>query len=170
MKRPAFVLICSFLLMLVSAGVGFSQVPLPVLLRITQAEDERRWDDELRTLLSHRNTAIRKRAALAAGRIGNEDSVPALVNLLKDADPGVRAMVAFALGEVESASAAEALIAIGIHQRSQALVTVFQTQPRQCVCRVGSNTRVRRIEKLGECRSGIRRPRTQHGGYTEQLC
>lgn len=112
MKRAAFVLICSFALMLVSSGLTYSQVPLPVLLRITQAEDERRWDDELRALLSNRNAAIRKRAALAAGRIGNEDSVSALTNLLKDADPNVRAMAAFALGEVESIAAADVLIAV----------------------------------------------------------
>jgi len=113
MKRAAFVLICSFALMLVSADLTYSQVPLPVLLRITQAEDERRWDDELRALLSHRNAAIRKRAALAAGRIGNEDSVVALANLMKlDTDASVRAMAAFALGEVESASAADVLIAV----------------------------------------------------------
>ena len=83
-----------------------------ILLRITQAEDERRWDDELRGLLSHRNAAIRKRAALATGRIGNEDSVAALTSLLKDADPSVRAMAAFALGEVESVTAADALLAV----------------------------------------------------------
>lgn len=113
MKRAAFVLICSVALMFVSAGLSVGQVPLSILLRITQAEDERRWDNDLRGLLSNRNAAIRKRAALAAGRIGNEDSVPALVNLMKlDTDPGVRAMAAFALGEVESAAAAEALIAV----------------------------------------------------------
>ena len=112
MKRTAFVLICSFALMLVSAALSFGQVPLPVLMRITQAEDERRWDDGLRGLLSNRSAAIRKRAALAAGRIGNEDSVPVLTGLLKDADPSVRAMAAFALGEVESVEGADALIAI----------------------------------------------------------
>ena len=112
MKRAAFVLICSFGLVLVSAPVTLGQVPLSVLVRITQAEDERRWDDQLRGLLSNRSAAIRKRAALAAGRIGNEDSVPALTALLKDADPSVRAMAAFALGEVESAAAAEVLIAV----------------------------------------------------------
>jgi cyclophilin family peptidyl-prolyl cis-trans isomerase/HEAT repeat protein len=112
MKRAAFVLICSLGLILVSAPLAFSQIPLSVLLRITQAEDERRWDDELRGLLSNRSAAIRKRAALAAGRIGNEDSVPALTALLRDAEPSVRAMAAFALGEVESPAAAEVLIAI----------------------------------------------------------
>ncbi|HEX5835557.1 MAG TPA: peptidylprolyl isomerase [Pyrinomonadaceae bacterium] len=113
MKRAAFVLICSFALMLVSVPASFGQVPLPILTRITKAEDERRWDNELRGLLSNRSAAIRKRAALAAGRIGHEESVPSLTSLLKDdADPGVRTMAAFALGEVESAAAADALIAI----------------------------------------------------------
>ena len=87
-------------------------IPSTTLLSITKAEDERRWDDELRKLLSNPNPSIRKRAALAAGRIGNEDSVTALTNLLEqDKDGGVRAMAAFALGEVESESGANALLA-----------------------------------------------------------
>jgi cyclophilin family peptidyl-prolyl cis-trans isomerase len=99
---------------LTSAAFGQSRsVPPPTLLQITKAEDERRWDDELRGLLSSSNPAVRKRAALAAGRIGNEDSVSALTNLLeKDPDPGVRAMAAFALGEVESETGTNALIGI----------------------------------------------------------
>lgn len=117
MRRAASLLTCSMLLMLVSAGLSaglaHGQVPLPILLRITRAEDQRRWDKELSELLSHRDAAVRKRAALAAGRIGNEESVPVLSNLLKeDADANVRAMAAFALGEVESGTAAEALIAV----------------------------------------------------------
>lgn len=88
-------------------------IPPTTLLQIVKAEDERRWDDDLRNLLSHRDSTIRKRAALAAGRIGNEDSVSALTNLLeKDADNSVRAMAAFALGEIESETAANALIAV----------------------------------------------------------
>lgn len=88
-------------------------VPPPTLLQIVKAEDERRWDDVLRNLLSSPNPAIRKRAALAVGRIGNEDSVSALIPLLeKDADATVRAMAAFALGEIESEKAANALTAV----------------------------------------------------------
>ena len=88
-------------------------VPTATLLVITKAEDERRWDDDLRKLLSHVNAAIRERATLAVGRIGDERSVSALTDLLrKDADPAVRAMAAFALGEVESDTASEALLAI----------------------------------------------------------
>jgi cyclophilin family peptidyl-prolyl cis-trans isomerase/HEAT repeat protein len=113
MKRAASLLTCSIVLLLVTASLTQGQVPVSILLRITQAEDERRWDKPMSDLLSHREAAVRKRAALAAGRIGNEESVPALTNLLQqDADASVRAMAAFALGEVESATAADALVAI----------------------------------------------------------
>jgi HEAT repeat protein len=83
-----------------------------LLIRIMKAEDERRWDADLKQLLSNSNTAIRKRAALAVGRIGNEDSVSALAGLLQDANTDVRAMAAFAIGEVEAASGADPLLAV----------------------------------------------------------
>src|SRR6185369_6272960 len=88
-------------------------VPPQTLLQIVKAEDERRWDDGLRSLLSSPNAAIRKRAALAAGRIGNGDAANALTPLLeKDADVSVRAMAAFALGEIESETTAKAMMAL----------------------------------------------------------
>ena len=112
MKRAPLVLLCGLAVMLSSAALAQAQVPLPILLRISQAEDERRWDDELRGLLAHRDAAVRKRAALAAGRIGDGHSVPALTSLLKDPNADVRAMAAFALGEVESIDGAAALVEI----------------------------------------------------------
>jgi cyclophilin family peptidyl-prolyl cis-trans isomerase/HEAT repeat protein len=112
MKRALLIVLCGFAVMLSAALVGSAQVPLPILTRITQVEDERRWDGELRGLLTNRNAAVRKRAALAAGRIGDEGAVAPLVALLKDANADVRAMAAFALGEVESLAGAEALVAI----------------------------------------------------------
>jgi cyclophilin family peptidyl-prolyl cis-trans isomerase/HEAT repeat protein len=67
----------------------------------------------LQELLAHRNAAIRKRAVLAAGRIGNEDSLPQVGKLLQDdSDPGVRAMAAFAIGEIESINAAPLLVEV----------------------------------------------------------
>ena len=98
------------------SSASFAQkrsIPAATLLVIVKAEDERRWDDDLRDLLSNSNALVRKRAALAAGRIGDEDAVGPLTNLLeKDADPSVRAMAAFALGEVESEAGANALVAL----------------------------------------------------------
>jgi cyclophilin family peptidyl-prolyl cis-trans isomerase/HEAT repeat protein len=81
-------------------------------LRIMRAEDERRWDDELSGLLSDKSPEVRRRAALAAGRIGDERAITLLVTMLRvDAEPRVRAMAAFALGETESVKGAEALMA-----------------------------------------------------------
>jgi cyclophilin family peptidyl-prolyl cis-trans isomerase/HEAT repeat protein len=91
----------------------FTSVPDNLLLRIVRAEDERRWDNDLRSLLTARSDVVRKRAALAAGRIGNEQAIADLVKLLQhDDEQEVRAMAAFAIGEIESASGAEALLTV----------------------------------------------------------
>ena len=104
------------LLCIVLTSVTFAQnrpVPPATLLLVTKAEDERRWDEDLRKLFSSPNAVIRQRAALAAGRIGNEDSLASLTELLeRDADPSVRSMAAFAIGEVESEKGAGALVAV----------------------------------------------------------
>ena len=109
-------IICALLICLALASASFAQkrpVPPATLLLITKAEDERRWDDDLRKLFSSPNALIRQRAALAAGRIGNEDSIASLTELLeKDADVNVRAMAAFAIGEVESEKGANAIVAV----------------------------------------------------------
>ena len=82
------------------------------MVQIVHAEDERRWDNDLQSLFSHQNSSVRRRAALAAGRIGDEKAVNDLALLLeRDQDNDVRAMAAFALGEVESLSGANALLA-----------------------------------------------------------
>jgi cyclophilin family peptidyl-prolyl cis-trans isomerase/HEAT repeat protein len=88
-------------------------IPEEIMLRIVRAEDERRWDaSDLGALFADKNPLVRSRAALAAGRIGDEGAVAPLVELLqKDQNSGVRAMAAFALGEIESAQGADALIA-----------------------------------------------------------
>ncbi len=86
-------------------------VPKEILLRIVEAEDKRVWGNNLSELLANRNPSVRERAALAAGRIGDEHAVPSLVSLLQnDKDDDVRAMAAFGLGEIESPAGSEALI------------------------------------------------------------
>lgn len=92
-------------------SLGTNQVPKPILVGILKAEDERRWDKELEILLTDLHAPIRKRALLAAGRIGDERAV-AIVSgrLQKETEPSVRAMAAFALGEIESPAATEVLI------------------------------------------------------------
>lgn len=89
------------------------QIPPNILLQIIRAEDERRWDDKLQSLLAHPDANVRKRVALAAGRIGDGRAAVTLDEmLLQDRDPEVRKMVAFALGEMETLSGAFAVISV----------------------------------------------------------
>src|SRR6476659_6866645 len=71
----------AFIACIVLASTALAQtrfVHQPIVVTITQAEDERRWSNDLMQLLSHQSPAIRKRAALAAGRIGDEGAVKSL--------------------------------------------------------------------------------------------
>ena len=53
---------------------------------------------DLTKLLTDSEARIRRRAALAVGRVGLAEGAAALQPLLSDADPEVRQMAAFALG------------------------------------------------------------------------
>jgi cyclophilin family peptidyl-prolyl cis-trans isomerase/HEAT repeat protein len=101
-------------LLLAATGLGQTRLThQPIQVTIMQAEDERRWSDELMQLLANQFPVNRKRAALAAGRIGDERAVKSLTYVLeRDTDASVRAMAAFALGEIEAESGANALIAV----------------------------------------------------------
>jgi cyclophilin family peptidyl-prolyl cis-trans isomerase len=96
-----------------AAATPVRPVPEETLLRIMRAEDERRWDaSDLGMLLFDKDARVRRRAALAAGRIGDERAVASLISLLQnDKETSVRAMAAFAIGETESATGATALAA-----------------------------------------------------------
>jgi cyclophilin family peptidyl-prolyl cis-trans isomerase/HEAT repeat protein len=108
MKKFFFVL---FVLVVCSANVMFAQIPTNTLVQIVKAEDERRYDATLESLLKNPDATIRRRTALAAGRIGDERAIPALVAHLND-DPATAAMIIFALGEIESPNAASQIAEI----------------------------------------------------------
>jgi HEAT repeat protein/cyclophilin family peptidyl-prolyl cis-trans isomerase len=65
---------------------------------------------DLVRLLSDQEARVRRRAALAIGRVGLPDGVPPLVTLLSDPDPEVRQMAAFALGLIGDKSARDPLV------------------------------------------------------------
>ena len=89
-----------------------STPPPSVMLQVIKAEDERRWSPDLNTLMSDSSESVRTRAAIAAGRIGDQNAVPALISMLgTDPSIAVRAKAAFALGEIQSATAVEELLA-----------------------------------------------------------
>ena len=69
-----------------------------------------RQEPDLVVLLSDSQTQLRRRAALAIGRVGLPEGVGSLVASLTDPEPEVRQMSAFALGLIGDASATDALV------------------------------------------------------------
>lgn len=103
-----------FLIILLS-GAAVAQVPLAYkgdTTEILKAEDSRRYESVIeRFLVGTYDEKYVIRALLAAGRIGDERAIPRVERLLKEGSPKVREMAAFALGEIESLKAADAILA-----------------------------------------------------------
>lgn len=112
-----------YLCLLVSCGPKVAPVvaptPPPTVFEqkmrwILQLEDERQLrggGGDLTTLLTDPEARIRRRSALAIGRVKLPEGIPGLTTLMQsDADPEVRQMAAFALGLVGDAAAAPALM------------------------------------------------------------
>ena len=120
MQRKIYSLI--LFLLLVTAATG--QVPSATHIAILKAEDARRYDRTLEDLIKSPSESVRVRAALAAGRIGDDRAIPSLSNFLEN-DPSSRGreMAAFALGEIESARAADVIVKT-ILENSQARASV----------------------------------------------
>ncbi len=107
------ILTICFLFLVCFAFQLFAQIPTDVLVQISKAEDELRFDKTLENLLKSSNAKNRTRAALASGRTGRESAVPILTKLLtEDLSVSVRAMSAFALGEIESIKGADAILKV----------------------------------------------------------
>ncbi|MEQ1605060.1 MAG: peptidylprolyl isomerase [Pyrinomonadaceae bacterium] len=96
---------------LYSPKVGAYVVPDDLHVQIVKAEDARDPAPVV-AMLTNVNSATRYRAALAAGRIGDEKALPGLTALLSDDVLEVRIMAAFAIGEVESAKGADAILKV----------------------------------------------------------
>lgn len=98
---------------LIFASFANAQIPTATHIQILKAEDARRYDKTLEDLMRSSNAEVRTRAALAAGRIGREEAIPILSTLLtNDPSDEVRAMAAFAIGEIESIKAADLLLKV----------------------------------------------------------
>ena len=82
---------------------------------ILQLEDQRQvrgGGGDLMTLLNDPEARIRRRAALALGRVKLPEAIPALTSILQsEPDPEVRQMAAFAMGLIGDSAAAAALTA-----------------------------------------------------------
>jgi len=99
------------LLLCLSSIAASSQVPASIAIQILKAEDARAYNETLEDLMKHPHYDVRTRAALAAGRIGSEAAIPALLPLLERGTTAKeREMAAFALGEIESIKAADGIL------------------------------------------------------------
>ena len=106
-------LIICFVILVCFSVQSFAQIPTTLSVQIVKAEDERRYDKTLEDLMKNQSEKIRARAALAAGRIGDETAIDTLVNLLEnDAATEVRTVAAFAVGEIESIKGADAILKV----------------------------------------------------------
>jgi cyclophilin family peptidyl-prolyl cis-trans isomerase/HEAT repeat protein len=81
------------------------------LARILELEDSRSGAGELERFLRDADRGVRRRAALAAGRVADPSLVPALVDLLNDQEVEVRRVAAFALGLAGDRAAVDRLTA-----------------------------------------------------------
>ena len=86
---------------------------IQTLARVLQLEDTRTGGSgELERLLRDPDRGVRRRAALAAGRVADPALVPALLALVDDPEPEVRRMAVFALGLAADRSAVDRLVAL----------------------------------------------------------
>ena len=76
---------------------ALAQIPPQIGIRILKAEDARRYSPELQNLMYHAGAAVRSRAALAAGRIGNDAAT--ILETRNEDRSRVRAMAASRLGD-----------------------------------------------------------------------
>lgn len=85
---------------------------LDKLARLASLEDRRTaGNGDLDRLLRDPDKGVRRRAALAAGRIADPAALPALVDLMNDSDPELRQMAAFGLGLLGDKQALPRLVA-----------------------------------------------------------
>ncbi len=99
--------VCSALLLATVPATVSSQdeAVVSAIARVLSLEDSRRFDPWLIDAARHPEPTVRRRAALALGRIGDPAGVPALLELLDDAVSGIRTDAAFALGVLADPSA-----------------------------------------------------------------
>src|SRR5256886_12069827 len=87
------------------------ELTVGLLASLLVAADARRFDPAaLRDALASNTPAVRRQAALAAGRMGDATAVDLLVPVLNDTVPSVAAAAAFGLGLLKDARAIPALL------------------------------------------------------------
>ncbi len=119
-----------FFVAALAAGPALAKPDAKVRQEISVLEDRRSLGKgRLEELLKDKNSDTRAQAARALGRIGLEESVPALLVAAGDSDADVRREAVFALGQIGSASAREKLASIAksgatVEERREATIAL----------------------------------------------
>jgi cyclophilin family peptidyl-prolyl cis-trans isomerase/HEAT repeat protein len=131
--------VAASLVLVVAAAASRPPAPPPPpsrldkLGRILALEDRRTvGDGELLGFLQDYDRGVRRRAALAAGRVADPSLVPALLALVDDGEPEIRQMAAFALGLVGDRQAVPRLTAALADP-----VTVVRARAAEALGRIG---------------------------------
>jgi len=98
------------LIAIVFSTQSLAQIGRDSLVRIVTLEDSRTYDIQLERMMKTGSKAQRLRAILAAGRIGDERAIPLLSTMVTGPDAEIASQAAFALGEIESVKAKEAIL------------------------------------------------------------
>jgi HEAT repeat protein len=113
------------------------------LERVLALEDRRAPGDEMLRYLADPERSVRRRASLAAGRIGDAGATAGLVTLLNDSESQVRQMAAFALGLLGDAAAADRLVlALGDND------PVVRARAAEALGRLGDPARAPEIARM----------------------
>ena len=101
-----------FSLVLLAAPASRPATRLDKFARMVALEDARSMGGgELERLLRDADKGVRRRAALAAGRIADPSAIPPLVDMMNDSEAELRQMAAFGLGLIGDPQAAPRLVA-----------------------------------------------------------
>ena len=118
------------------------------LAALLAASDARRLDAAaVRDALASPNPAVRRQAALAAGRIGDAAAVELLIPVLGDTAPAVQAAAAFALGLLKDARALPPLLQL-VRARSAAEQGPAQVEAVTAIAKIGGDEGARALGEI----------------------
>jgi cyclophilin family peptidyl-prolyl cis-trans isomerase/HEAT repeat protein len=125
-------------------NLGFNDADVKQVLQY----QDRGMADSIYPYFLHKNPGVRYAAVKAFASIRSEASLDSVVKMLKDPVLEVRAMAAYALGQIGSAKAETPLIAAFTTQDTLSVNNIFNRQILEALGRCGSKTTLKNIASV----------------------
>ncbi len=125
-------------------NLGFND---PEVRKVLQLQDKG-LSDSIYPYFKHKNPGVRYAAVKAFASIRSENALDSVVNMLKDPVLEVRAMAAYALGQIGSPKAETPLIAAFTAQDTLSVNNMFNRQILEALGRCGSKTTLKNIASV----------------------